>query len=160
MMSGEEGSQGRGSDLEEPLELKATVASFLQGSPETLDKEGEKTPLEPDTADFSQWVKWKLEVQNPRLVGGTVSSTREGRCQKTSQGGKGVLHASTVNAGAGLKGGHSPSSPCTTMSLQKEVYAPSQLHLCMQGHLRDPKGKSGGICQGPPVLGRAEQPTC
>ena len=58
---GKEGSQGRGSDLEELPELKATVASFLRGSLETLDKEGEKMPPEPDTADFSQWVKWKSE---------------------------------------------------------------------------------------------------
>ena len=61
MPLGEEGSQGRGSDLEEPLELKPTVASFLWGSPETLDEEGKKMPPEPDTADFGQWVKWKLE---------------------------------------------------------------------------------------------------
>ena len=61
MPLGEEGSQGRGSDLEELLELKATVASFLWGSLETLDEEGEKMPPQPDTADFSQWVKWKSE---------------------------------------------------------------------------------------------------
>ena len=62
--------------------------------------------------------------------------------------------------GIGFKGGHSAGSPCTTMPLQKEVYAPSQLNLCMQGHLRDPKGKSGGVCQGPPALGRAKQSAC
>ena len=61
MPLGEEGSQGRGSDLEEPLELKPAVASFLQGSPETSDKEGEEMPPEPDITDFSQWVKWKSE---------------------------------------------------------------------------------------------------
>ena len=37
------------------------VASFLQGSPGTSDDEDEKTPPEPDTADFGQRVKWKLE---------------------------------------------------------------------------------------------------
>ena len=50
---GEEGSEGRGSDLEELLELKPTVASFLQALPETSDKEGEKTPPEPDIMDFA-----------------------------------------------------------------------------------------------------------
>ena len=55
------GAQGRGSDLEEPPELKPMVASFLQGSPGTSDKEGEKMPLEPDVADFSQWVSWRSE---------------------------------------------------------------------------------------------------
>ena len=43
----EEGSNGRGSDLEELPELKLTVASFLRGSPETSEDEGKKTPLEP-----------------------------------------------------------------------------------------------------------------
>ena len=61
MPLGEEVSQGRGSDLEEQPELKPMVASFLQGSPGTSANEDEKTTLEPDTADFSQWVKWKLE---------------------------------------------------------------------------------------------------
>ena len=37
------------------------VASFLRGSPGTFDDEDEKMPLEPDTADFGQWVKWKSE---------------------------------------------------------------------------------------------------
>ena len=61
MPPGEEGSQGRGSDLEELPELKPTVASFLQGSPETLDEEGEKMPPEPDITDFGWWVSWKSE---------------------------------------------------------------------------------------------------
>ena len=39
---GEEGSRGRGSDLEELPELKAIVASFLQGLPEALDNEGRR----------------------------------------------------------------------------------------------------------------------
>ena len=83
MPSGKEGSQGRGSDLEELPELKPMVASFLRGSLGTSDDEDEKMPLEPNTADFGQWVKWKLErCKTPRLMGGTVSSTREGRCQK------------------------------------------------------------------------------
>ena len=50
---GEKGAKGRGSDLEEPPELKPTVASFLQGLPETLEDEGEKTPLEQAISDFS-----------------------------------------------------------------------------------------------------------
>ena len=61
-LQGEEGSEGGGSDLEEPLELKPMVASFLRGSPETLDKEGEKMPLEPDVMDFAMWVPWKAET--------------------------------------------------------------------------------------------------
>ena len=58
---GEEGSEGRGSDLEEPLELKLTVASFLWGMLETLDDEGEKMPPESAILDFSLWVPWKAE---------------------------------------------------------------------------------------------------
>ena len=58
---GDEGSEGRGSDLEELPELKPTIASFLRGSPETSDKESEETPPEPNITDFSKWVPWKSE---------------------------------------------------------------------------------------------------
>ena len=61
MPPGEEGSQGRGSDLEELPELNPIVASFLQGPLETLDEEGKQMPLESDITDFSQWVPWKSE---------------------------------------------------------------------------------------------------
>ena len=47
MLLGKKGCEGRDSDLGELLELKPAVASFLQGSPEILDKEGEKMLPEP-----------------------------------------------------------------------------------------------------------------
>ena len=61
MLSGEEGSEGRDSDLGELPELKPVVASFLWGSPETSDDEGEKMPLEPAVLDFAESVPWKAE---------------------------------------------------------------------------------------------------
>ena len=61
MPSGGEESEGRDFDLGELLELKPAVASFLWGSPETLDDEGKKTPLEPTVLDFAEWVQWKAE---------------------------------------------------------------------------------------------------
>ena len=100
------------------------------------------------------------DMWDPRLVGGTVSSAREGRCQETSQGGEGILQTSMTVVGIGFEGGHSSGSPCTALPLQKEVYAPSWLNLCMQGHSRDPKRKSGGTCQGPPALSGAKQSAC
>ena len=47
--------------MEEPLELKLTVASFLRGLPETSEDEGEEMPPEPMVLEFSQWVPWKAE---------------------------------------------------------------------------------------------------
>ena len=64
MPSGKEGFEGRDSDLGEPPELKPAVASFLQGSPETSDEEGEEMPLEPAVLDFAEWVHWKAERCN------------------------------------------------------------------------------------------------
>ena len=58
---GEEGPNGRGSDLEELSELKPTVASFLRGLLETSEDEGKKMPLEPAVLEFSLWVPWKAE---------------------------------------------------------------------------------------------------
>ena len=66
---GEEGSKGRGSDLEELSELKLMVASFLQGSPETLDDEGEKMPPEPVILDFSLWVPGRQRDVRPQSGG-------------------------------------------------------------------------------------------
>ena len=57
----EEGSNGRGSDLEELPELKLMVASFLRGSPETSEDEGKKMPPEPTILDFGLWVPSKAE---------------------------------------------------------------------------------------------------
>ena len=61
MPSGKEGSKGRDSDLGELPELKPAVASFLQGSPETLNDKGKKMPLELAVLDFAEWVLWKAE---------------------------------------------------------------------------------------------------
>ena len=57
----EEGTNGKGSDLEELPELKLVVASFLRGLPETSEDEGKKMPPEPMVLEFSQWVPWKAE---------------------------------------------------------------------------------------------------
>ena len=59
---GEHGSNGKGSDLEEPPELKPTVASFLRWLPKTSKDEGKETPLEPTVLEFSQWVPWKAKI--------------------------------------------------------------------------------------------------
>ena len=58
---GKGGATGKGSDLEEPLELGPEVVSFLRGSPETSRDEGYVMPLEPTVLEFSQWVPWKAE---------------------------------------------------------------------------------------------------
>ena len=64
MLLGKEGCEGRDSDLGEPLELKPAVASFLQGSPEILDEEGEEMLPEPPVSNFAEWVQWKVERCN------------------------------------------------------------------------------------------------
>ena len=64
MLSGEEGFEGRDSDLGEVLELMPAVASFMWGSPETSDEEGKEMPPEPPVLDFAEWVHWKVERCN------------------------------------------------------------------------------------------------
>ena len=58
---GEEETNGEGSDLEEPSELKPVVASFLRGLLDTSEDEGDRMPPEPMVLEFSQWVPWKAE---------------------------------------------------------------------------------------------------
>ena len=59
MGSSEEGTTGKGSDLEEPPEVGLAVASFLRGFPGTSKDEGNRMPPEPAVFEFSQWEPWK-----------------------------------------------------------------------------------------------------
>ena len=56
MPSGRTGSKGRDSDLGEPLQLKAEVASFLQGSPGMSEDKDEETLPEPSVSKPAEWV--------------------------------------------------------------------------------------------------------
>ena len=78
----EEETNGEGSDLEELLELKLVVASFLRGSPETSKDEGKKTPPEPKILAFSQWVPWKAKRCKTPEWWTEFNSTRDRRLQK------------------------------------------------------------------------------
>ena len=60
MPPGETESEDGASNLGEPLELKAEVASFLEGSLETSDGESEEMPPEPTVSKFADWVRWKV----------------------------------------------------------------------------------------------------
>ena len=55
------GSEGRDSDLGEPPQLKAEVASFLQGSSKLLEDEDEEMLPEPSIYKSAEWVQWKAE---------------------------------------------------------------------------------------------------
>ena len=56
MPLGKTESKDGSSDLGEPLELKAEVASFLEGSMETLDGESKEMPPELAVLKFADWV--------------------------------------------------------------------------------------------------------
>ena len=55
------GSKGGDLDLGEPLQLKAEVASFLQGSSEMPEDEGEEMLPEPSVYKSAEWVQWRAE---------------------------------------------------------------------------------------------------
>ena len=52
-------SEDGASNLREPPELKAEVASFLEGSSETSDGESKEMPPELAVSKFANWVRWK-----------------------------------------------------------------------------------------------------
>ena len=56
MPPGGMGSKGGDSDLGEPLQLKAEVASFLQGLSRMSEVEDEETLLEPSVSKSAKWV--------------------------------------------------------------------------------------------------------
>ena len=57
----EEGTNGKGSDLEQLPELKPAVVSFLRGLPDTCEDEANRMSLEATVMEFSQWIPWKAE---------------------------------------------------------------------------------------------------
>ena len=59
--SGRMGSKGGDSDLGEPLQLKAEVASFLQGSSEMPEDEDKEMLPEPSVSKSTKWVQWRAE---------------------------------------------------------------------------------------------------
>ena len=61
MPSGRTGSEGRDSDLGEPPQLRAEVASFLQGSSEMPEEENKEMSPEPPISQPAEWVQWKAE---------------------------------------------------------------------------------------------------
>ena len=56
MPSGRMGSEGRDLDLGEPLQLKAEVVSFWQGSSEMPEDEDEEMLPEPSIYKSAKWV--------------------------------------------------------------------------------------------------------
>ena len=61
MPSDRMGSKGRDSDLGEPLQLKAEVASFLWGSSKTSEDEDEEMLPEPSISKSAKWVQWRAK---------------------------------------------------------------------------------------------------
>ena len=53
-------SEYSASNLGELPELKAEIASFLEGSSEMLDGESGEMPLELAVLKFADWVRWKV----------------------------------------------------------------------------------------------------
>ena len=60
MPPSETGSEDRTPSLGELPELKAEVASFLEGSSEVSDGKSKEGPLEPSVSKFTNWVRWKV----------------------------------------------------------------------------------------------------
>ena len=56
MPSSGTGSEGRDSDLGEPPQLQAEVASFLQGSSEMPEEENKEMSPEPPISQLTEWV--------------------------------------------------------------------------------------------------------
>ena len=97
MPSGGTGSKGGDSDLGEPLQLKAEVASFLQGSSKTPEDEGEEM-LPEQVCQMCAMEGW--EVWCPWLVAGIIYSSA-GRHRKTGPRGDSFILTPKVYAWAG-----------------------------------------------------------
>ena len=55
------GSEGIDSDLGEPPQLQAEVASFLRGLSKMTEEESKEISLEPPISQPAKWVQWKAK---------------------------------------------------------------------------------------------------
>ena len=62
MLSSRTGSEGRDSDLGDPPQLQAEVASFLQCSSKTAKEDSKGISLEPPISQPTEWVWWRAET--------------------------------------------------------------------------------------------------
>ena len=98
--------------MEEPLELKPMVDSFLQGLLETSDDEGKKMPPEPAILDFNLWVPWKAErCETPDWWRELSAFLGKEDARKLAREVRASFGLPQWLQGTGLKRGHSPSSP-------------------------------------------------
>ena len=82
MPSGRMGSKGRDLDLGEPLQLKAEVSSFLQGSSKISEDKDEETLPGPPISKSAEWVWWrakKCDIPNWWVELSTVPEEDTGR---------------------------------------------------------------------------------
>ena len=145
MPSGRMGSEGRDSDLGEPLQLKVEVACFLQGSSKMPEDEGEEMLPEPSIYKSIKWVQWKAEkcdVPNWWLELSTVPQEDTGRlAQELRASFQLPRHMHELDPRESPF--HVPSS---TMSPPTEVHAPHHIYLCLPGYLGNSQGEDGHIC--------------
>ena len=62
MLSSRTGSEGRDSDLGDPPQLQAEVASSLQCSSKTTEEDSEGISPEPPVSQPAKWVQWRAEM--------------------------------------------------------------------------------------------------
>ena len=116
--SSEEEATGKRSDLEEPPELGPAVASFLRGSPETSEDEGDRMPPEPAVLEFSQWLPWKAKkCKTPHWWTELLTVPGMEDCRKACQGSASLLPAPTADVGIRNEGGQPPGSSGAAMPL-------------------------------------------
>ena len=152
-----QGSNGKGSDLEEPPELKPMVASFLRGLPKTSEDKDEETSPEPPVREFSQWVSWKAErCKTPKwwLKLSTVPGRDDSR--KLAREVWASFRLPWQMQELGLREATLQTPPALpSLHRQKFMLQTKPIYACRD--IREvPRDKSGGICHGPPALGRAK----
>ena len=141
----EEGTNSKGSDLEEPPELKPAVASFLRGLPDTSKDEGDRTP--PELLEFSQWVPWKAErCKTPEWWTKLLTVPGIEDCRKLAREVQASFRLLQQMQELGVKEATlqaPPTPPC--LCRQRFMLPAESIYACMD--IREfPLEKGGGIC--------------
>ena len=130
MPSGGMGSDSRDLDLGEPPQLKAEVASFLQGSSEASKDEDEETLPEPSVSKSTKWVQLRARKCDIPNWWAELSTVLEEDTGRLAQEGRASFQLPRHMHELDPREAPFHVPPAPTMSPPTEVHAPCCIYLC------------------------------
>ena len=158
MPPGETESEDGASNLGELAELKAELASFLEGSLEMSDGESEETPPELAVSKFANWVRWKVgKCDTPGWWAELSTVPGEDDTRRLAQVVKALFQPPRQMHE--LEPKEAPfQAPPVLPCLHCQRFMPPVMSI-YASHQGDSQGEGNCVCQSPAAFCQTKQPT-